>query len=329
MLSTRELAALAKALAGTIKEHVGVAVGLLSAEIGRLEKRLDAIPEPQPLPDIAGMLKEAVAALPAALDGKSITVEEAAPIWQEMIDAGLSALPKPANGKDADPEVIRQLVAEQVAGLPPARDGKDADAEAIKAAVLAELPPPEPGKGADPAEIQAMVQRAVDAIPRPADGKSVTLDEIKGLLDHMQATWALDFERRAQTSLERAIDRMPKAKDGENGKNGADGLGFDDLIVEHDGARGVTIKFQRGDQVKSFALRIPTMIYRGIFQPGGPYDRGDTVTWGGSLWHCDEATADKPGEIGSKGWTLAAKRGRDGKDGERGKDYAPPQPVKV
>ncbi|HDK7109809.1 TPA: phage portal protein, partial [Klebsiella pneumoniae] len=32
-----------------------------------------------------------------------------------------------------------------------------------------------------------------------------------------------------------------------------------------------------------------------------------------SLWHCDEQTQDKPGETGSKGWTLAAKRGRDGR----------------
>jgi hypothetical protein len=41
--------------------------------------------------------------------------------------------------------------------------------------------------------------------------------------------------------------------------------------------------------------------------------RGDVVTFGGSMWHCNAATEEKPGD-GSAAWTLAAKRGRDGKD---------------
>ncbi len=64
-------------------------------------------------------------------------------------------------------------------------------------------------------------------------------------------------------------------------------------------------------------FRLPVMVYRGIFVDGKQYDCGDTTTWGGSLWHCDEPTTDKPGE-GSKAWRLAAKRGRDGKDGKDG-----------
>jgi hypothetical protein len=35
------------------------------------------------------------------------------------------------------------------------------------------------------------------------------------------------------------------------------------------------------------------------------------VTWGGALWHCDAPTKDKPG---TENWTLAVKKGRDGKD---------------
>lgn len=53
--------------------------------------------------------------------------------------------------------------------------------------------------------------------------------------------------------------------------------------------------------------------YCGVYVDGRSYDRGDLVTWGGSAWHCNEATATKPGD-GSKGWTLMVKRGRDGKD---------------
>ncbi len=53
--------------------------------------------------------------------------------------------------------------------------------------------------------------------------------------------------------------------------------------------------------------------YRGVHEPSLAYDTGDTVTHGGSLWHCNSLTKERPGE-GSKAWTLAVKRGRDGKD---------------
>jgi hypothetical protein len=55
------------------------------------------------------------------------------------------------------------------------------------------------------------------------------------------------------------------------------------------------------------------LTYLGVFQEGKQYEVGELVTWGGSMWHCNEATELKPGE-GSKAWTLAVKRGRDGKD---------------
>ena len=57
---------------------------------------------------------------------------------------------------------------------------------------------------------------------------------------------------------------------------------------------------------------LPVMIYRGVFKAEETYERGDSVTWGGSLWHCNEPDGSKPGE-GNKSWQLVAKRGRDGK----------------
>lgn len=107
----------------------------------------------------------------------------------------------------------------------------------------------------------------------------------------------------------------PAGADGQAGKDGADGLGFDELLAEHDGERTVTLKAVRGDRVKALgAFVFPVEIYRGVYIDGKSYDRGDCVTWGGSEWHCNEVTAAKPGE-GSKGWTLKVKKGRDGKDG--------------
>lgn len=55
-------------------------------------------------------------------------------------------------------------------------------------------------------------------------------------------------------------------------------------------------------------FEVPGMIYRGVYREQ-QYALGDTVTWGGSLWHCDKSTNEKPG--GGDNWTLAAKRGAD------------------
>lgn len=113
-----------------------------------------------------------------------------------------------------------------------------------------------------------------------------------------------------------------RGTDGQHGKDGADGLGFDDLSVLHDGERGVTFRFQKGDHVKDFTVTFPVPIQRGVFTEGKTYSRGDIVTWGGSSWHANEPTTVKPGE-GSKSWSLCVKRGRDGKDGTPGADGKP------
>lgn len=105
-----------------------------------------------------------------------------------------------------------------------------------------------------------------------------------------------------------------KGLDGARGDNGSDGLGFDDLAVLHDGERGVTFRFLKGDRVKEFTVTLPATIYRGVYTTGKTYDKGDLVTWGGSVWHCDNATMSKPDSGGD--WKLAVKQGRDGRDGQ-------------
>jgi hypothetical protein len=61
------------------------------------------------------------------------------------------------------------------------------------------------------------------------------------------------------------------------------------------------------------SLKMPVQIYRGVYREGIHYDKGDTVTHGGSTWHANEGTSDRPGES-SKSWTLTTKRGSNGKD---------------
>lgn len=105
-------------------------------------------------------------------------------------------------------------------------------------------------------------------------------------------------------------------KDGQDGTNGVDGLGFDDLSVVHDGERGFTFRFARGEHVKEFTFALPVVIDRGVYSTEKDYAPGDGVSFGGSFWIAQNQTKDRPET--SKSWRLAVKRGRDGKDGSAG-----------
>lgn len=101
-------------------------------------------------------------------------------------------------------------------------------------------------------------------------------------------------------------------KDG-HGKDGDDGIGFEDLSFETDEAGRAVAKFQRGDLVKT--VRLPGIVDRGVFKADGEYLRGDAATFGGCLWIAQkDAPEGKPGE--GDAWRLAVKKGRDGRDHE-------------
>jgi hypothetical protein len=57
------------------------------------------------------------------------------------------------------------------------------------------------------------------------------------------------------------------------------------------------------------ALEGDRLSYVGVWETG-EYVRGNVVTHGGSLWHCNAPTRETPGN-GSRDWTLCVKRGRD------------------
>ncbi|HIE4225080.1 TPA: hypothetical protein ACXM6S_003273 [Serratia marcescens] len=219
------------------------------------------------------------------------------PDVSKMISEAIAELPVPADGKSLTPEDIRpllkELVESTVAEIPAPHDGKDADPEAIKAAVsdaMAALPAPEtPKPGADGRDaLQIEILPGIDADKSYPRGTYAT---------HSGGLWR-SFEKTAgMRGWECVVD------------------GISAVDVANDDERMFTVTVTRASGAcETKAFGIPVMIYRGVFKAESSYQPGDTVTWGGSLWHCDETTADKPGELGSKGWTLAAKRGRDGKD---------------
>ncbi len=148
--------------------------------------------------------------------------------------------------------------------------------------------------------IEALEKRVAELLdrPEPISVKSALIDRENKLV--------LTFSNGETKELGNVV--------GDDGKPGADGLGFDDLSVEYDGEKTVTLKFVRGEQSKEFPLVLPVVIDRGVFSEGKTYEPGDGVTWGGSFWIAQETTAEKPDS--TKGWRLAVKKGRDGKDGK-------------
>lgn len=124
-------------------------------------------------------------------------------------------------------------------------------------------------------------------------------------------------ERIAVVEMRAAVPGPPgpAGKDGAAGRDGADGVGFDDMGVEFDGDRTLTIKATRGDRVKAWPIVLPFLRNKGVYTEGMAYTVGDVVTWGGAQYHANEVTTAKPGS-GSKAWTLVVARGRDGKDGK-------------
>lgn len=213
---------------------------------------------------------------------------------------------------------INALVAEAVAALPAPQPGKSVTTEDVKPlleqmvkAALAELPAPEAPQLPD---VDALVAEAVAAlqIPEPTkgeDGRDALQLEVMPFIDE-EKSYPRGSYATHSGGLWRAYEKTHGMRGWECLVDGV--LGID---VSSTDERNFTVTVTRASgAAESKAFSIPAMIYRGVFKSGEAYQAGDTVTWGGSMWHCDQDSTDKPGENGSKGWTLATKRGRDGRD---------------
>lgn len=215
------------------------------------------------------------------------------------IDDKIKSMPMPKDGidgKDVDMESVIKVIVESV--------GSAVD-EAVKS-----IPAPRngvDGKDVDLGVVDTMVKTAVSeavkAIPAPRDGdRGADGVGVAGAVIDRSGSLILTMSNGEAKSLGRIV--------------GDDGLGFDDLSIEYDGERDVTLSFSKGDRVKSATLSLPMVIDRGVWKERS-YEQGDGVTWRGSFWIAQSKTLSKPDESSSD-WRLAVKRGRDGKDAVRG-----------
>ncbi|HDI9807147.1 TPA: phage portal protein, partial [Escherichia coli] len=263
-------------------------------------------------------VNDAVANIPQPADGKSLTPDDVRPMLEQMVKEAVSHIPVPRDGRDYDPEVLQKAVNDAVANIPQPADGKSLTPDDVRPMLeqmvkeaVSHIPVPRDGRDYDPDVLQKAVLDAVSALPAPQDGRDATALEILPAIDD-QKSFPRGTYATHQGGLWRAYEKT-------HGMRGWECLvdGVADIDVSMTGERlfSVVVRQSSGQRTeKTFSL--PVMLYRGVFRAGETYHPGDTVTWGGSLWHCNSMTEDKPGEAHSSAWTLAAKRGRDARGGK-------------
>jgi Collagen triple helix repeat (20 copies) len=233
---------------------------------------------------------------PPGKDGSSITIDDVAPLIVLEVSRAIAGWPVPLDGA-------------------PGRDGIDGK-DGAPGDLGPEGPPGPAGeRGADGAPGRDGVDGKDGAPGRDGiDGKDGDIGP-QGLTGELGLT-GLDGKDGAP-----GRDGQPgvpgrDGKDGSPGLNGKDGFSLSDFDTEmQPDGRTILLKFASGDVVETHELVFSVPLDRGVWREGA-YQKGDEVSFGGSLFIAQEDTSDKPET--SKAWRLAVKRGRDGRDGKHG-----------
>jgi len=292
-------------------------------------------------PVLRTLTAELVAAIPTAEPHRNVDPAETERLVVAEVTRQMAARPVPRDGHDAKPEDIERAVVAEFERVVPGLVARDVLAatevaaaeifETITATVsrsikdgIAAIPTPRDGDSVTVDDVRPMleelVSRAVEAFPKPRDGVGLAggvINRDGDLVVTLSHGEMLDLGRVVGRDVDMAevarliAEEVTKIR---VPRDGTDGFGFDDMTFEHDGERGFTLRFTRGDLVKEFAFSIPVPIDRGVYKDGTAYARGDGVTFGGHYWIAQVDTAEKP-EV-SRDWRQAMRRARDGKNTE-------------
>lgn len=187
------------------------------------------------------------------------------------------------HGRDADPAVIQATVKAAVEALPVPKDGQDAEPvteQQLSAAVAKYLAENPPKAGADGVGLAgAMIDRAGELVITTTKGEAIRLGVVVG----------------------------------QDGKDGENGISFETAAGEYDSERGFIITLGAGE--RRAELILPYMVHRGFHRDGMGMKAGQSVTHDGALWIAKRANASRPCLENTDDWILAARKGRDGKDG--------------
>jgi len=109
-------------------------------------------------------------------------------------------------------------------------------------------------------------------------------------------------------------------QDGESGRDGAHGIDFDQVTGEVDPERGYVMRMVSGDRTHELVL--PNPYHIGFWRAGMSAKAGNFTTHNGNLWLARRDTQSEPTLDAKEDWILAARKGRDGAPGSRGKPDA-------
>lgn len=271
----------------------------------------------------------------------SLIREAIAPVKRELEELRERAPEKGEPGQDAesvDVDALADLVVAKLLESPRLLTLVDvATAEAVSKHF--EANPVQHGRDADPAVIEATVKAAVDALPVPKDGRDadpVTEQQLaaavaKHLTENPPQSGA-DGVGLAGAMIDRAGELVITTTKGEAvrlgkvvGEDGRDGLSFETAAGEYDAERGFVITLGAGERRAELVL--PYMVHRGFHRDGLGMKAGQSVTHDGALWIAKRDNASRPCLENADDWILAARKGRDGKDGKSVR--VPAEPVQL
>jgi integrin beta 3 len=197
-------------------------------------------------------------------------------------------------GQDADPALVAELVSKTVGEMLPGliQKAMEAAGPAIVAKMLELAPKPEKG------------ERGQDGDPGEA-GNSVEIEDVRALIVRQLALLppaepGKDADPEIMLAMiRREVALLPKPRDG---------FSLDDINLESkDGGRILVLKFTGGGHEITRELKLDVIIDRGVFRLGQEYQKGDCVTYGGSMFIAKtETTNTPPGDD----WRLSVKSGR-------------------
>lgn len=197
--------------------------------------------------DVAPVIDEAVAKAVAAIEVPAPDMALIGLMIGEKVEAAVAQLPPAEEGKSVTVEDVRPLLEEMVAALPPPEPGKSVTVEELAPLVeatvekaVAALPVRDPVGLAG-----ALIDREGHLVVTLSDGATKALGRVVGTNG---ADVDMDVVR---STIKDAVEALPKPRDG------IDGVGFDDMdLVEEDG--DLFLRFTRGEVVKDFLLPVTT-----------------------------------------------------------------------
>lgn len=314
------------ALANIVTEAIAKAVGPLQDRIKELEARPAYDPDDvqRAFTNVNGRFELVAQSLPKEYDDTELrTVVE---MLASDTSKHLAAIPKAYDDTElrtAVAETEKRLAAAHAAEVETML-GRIKDARYDDTALREELKRVEIDAGLTISELTQDVKQ-LTARPEPTtpiDGRDALHLEVLPAIDEQKSYQRGTYAKHAG-GLWRSFEQTSGLRGWECIVNGVKSVD----AVWHGKTLTHSIELSDGT-VKAAVEMFPLMTYKHVFVPGDGYLAGDTVTWAGSLWHCNvTATKAKPGD-GSTDWTLAVKKGRDGKEVvsvARGE----PQPVRL